>query len=108
VAVEVVWSPAALARMIEVRAFAARDQPAAAERLAMRVTAIAQLLQEHPQLGRATGEAGVRELLIGGTPFSLVYRLMGGQAVILRSAMEAGNRKRPIPSGRPAPRVARW
>ncbi|HET9785064.1 MAG TPA: type II toxin-antitoxin system RelE/ParE family toxin [Terriglobales bacterium] len=82
-AVEVVWSPAALARLREVRAYVARDRPAAAEHLALRITAIAQLLQEHPQLGRATGEADVRELIIGGTPFSLLYRLMGRRAVIL-------------------------
>lgn len=59
------------------------DKPAAAERLALRITAIAQLLHEHPQLGRATGETDIRELIIGGTPFSLLYRLVGRQVVIL-------------------------
>ena len=38
--VEIVWSPLALARLREMRAYVARDKPEAAERLATRIAAV--------------------------------------------------------------------
>lgn len=77
---EIVWSP--LARLEEIRAFVARDKPLAAERLATRIVVVVETLKEHPYLGRAGSEPGVRELIIGGTPYSILYRVRGNSVTI--------------------------
>ena len=63
--VEIVWSPLARARLEEIRAFVAQDKPIAAERLALRIVAVVEALRNHPYLGRAGAEPGIRELVIG-------------------------------------------
>ncbi len=62
------WSPLALARLQEIRAFVALDKPDAAERLATRIVSVIEALRIHPYLGRVGPERGIRELIIGGTP----------------------------------------
>ena len=81
--VEVVWSPLALARLAEIRAYVALDKPDAAARLAARIVAMVETLREHPYLGRAGAEPGIRELVIGGTPYIVLYRVRGNRLVIL-------------------------
>jgi plasmid stabilization system protein ParE len=75
VPVEVVWSVLALSRLQEIRAFVGQDKPEAAARLATRIVAVVENLREHPYLGRAGAEAGSRELVIGGTPYVVLYRV---------------------------------
>lgn len=70
---EIVWSPLARARLQEIRAFVAQDKPDAAERLATRIVALVEALKNHPHLGRAGSEPGIRELVIGGTPYIVLY-----------------------------------
>ncbi len=65
--VEIVWSPLARARLQEIRAYVARDKPDAAGRLATRIVTVVEALRNHPHLGRAGAEPGIRELVIGGT-----------------------------------------
>ena len=72
---EIVWSPLALARLQEIRAFIALDKPDAAERLATRIVSVVEALRIHPYLGRVGPEPGIRELIIGGTPYSILYRI---------------------------------
>ncbi|HEY2548568.1 MAG TPA: type II toxin-antitoxin system RelE/ParE family toxin [Candidatus Acidoferrum sp.] len=79
---EIIWSPLALARLQEIRAFVALDRPIAAERLATRIVAVVETLKEHPYLGRTGTEPGVRELIIGGTPYSILYRVRGNRVTI--------------------------
>lgn len=81
---EVVWSPPALARLQEIRAFVALDKPEAAERLAIRIVAVAEALRVHPYLGRATSERGLRELVVGNLPYVILYRVRANKVVILR------------------------
>jgi toxin ParE1/3/4 len=83
VPVEIVWSPLARVRLEEIRAFVAQDKPVAAERLAMRIVAVVEALRIHPYLGRAGAEPGIRELVMGGTPYLILYRLRGKRVVIL-------------------------
>jgi toxin ParE1/3/4 len=80
--IEIVWSPLALARLQEIRAYVALDNPAAAERLATRIVTVVEALRNHPRLGRAGSEPGVRELVIGGTPYVILYRLRGDRVII--------------------------
>jgi len=75
VPVEIVWSPLAISRLQQIRAYVVQDKPEAAERLAMRIVAIVETLRNHPHLGRAGSKAGNRELVIGGTPYVVGYNL---------------------------------
>ena len=80
--VEIVWSPLARSRLQEIRAYVARDKSDAAERLATRIVAVVEVLRDHPRLGRAGAEPGVRELVIGGTPYIVVYRVQRNRVTI--------------------------
>ncbi|MGA8153067.1 MAG: type II toxin-antitoxin system RelE/ParE family toxin [Terriglobales bacterium] len=80
--VEIVWSMLAPSRLQEIRAFVARDKPEAAARLAIRIVAVVENLREHPYIGRAGAEPGIRELVIGGTPYVVLYRVQAGRVVI--------------------------
>lgn len=79
---EIVWSPLAVARLQEIRAFVALDKPGAAERLATRIVSVVEALRIHPYLGRIGPEPGIRELIIGGTPYSILYRVRANRLVI--------------------------
>ncbi len=80
--VEIVWSALARTRLREIRAYVARDKPEAAERLAMRIVAMVESLRNQPYLGRVGAEAGIRELVIGSTPYIVLYRVQGQRVVI--------------------------
>jgi toxin ParE1/3/4 len=82
VPLEIVWSPLARARLREIRAYAARDQPQAAERLAIRIVAVVEALRDHPYMGRVGAEPGIRELVIGGTPYIVLYRGRGQLVIV--------------------------
>jgi toxin ParE1/3/4 len=82
VPVEIVWSPLARARLQEMRAYVARDKPDAAAKLATRIVSLVEALREHPYLGRAGSEHGVRELVVGGTPYLIFYRVQGERVTI--------------------------
>ncbi len=79
---EIVWSPLARARLQEIRAYVAKDKPDAAERLATRIVAVVEALRNHPHLGRAGADPGIRELVIGGTPYIVLYRVQGKRVTI--------------------------
>jgi toxin ParE1/3/4 len=80
--VEVVWSSLALARLQEIRAFVAWGKPDAAARLATRIVSVVEALRIHPYLGRVGPEPGIRELIIGGTPYSILYCVRANRLVI--------------------------
>ena len=90
--VEIVWSPLALARLQEIRAYVARDKPDAAERLATRIVAVVDALRNHPRLGRPGTEPGIRELVIGGTPYIVLYGIRG-QRIIISTIWHGAQRK---------------
>lgn len=72
----------------------ALDNPAAAERLATRIVAVVEALRHHPYLGRAGAEPGIRELVIGGTPYIVLYRLRG-KRVTINTIWHAAQSKEP-------------
>lgn len=53
----------------------ARDDPQAAIAQGDRVMACLDHLPQHPELGREGRVKGTRELVVGGTPFIVVYRI---------------------------------
>lgn len=83
----------ARARLGEIRAYVARDKPGAAERLATRIVAVVEALRTHPYLGRAGAEPGMRELVIGGTPFVILYRVQP-RRIIVSTVWHGAQRKK--------------
>ena len=79
---------------MEIRAYVAKDKPEAAERLATRIVAVVEALRNHPHLGRAGREPGIRELVIGGTPYIVVYRVRG-KRVTISTIWHGAQRKHP-------------
>ena len=91
-AVEIVWYAPARARLQEIRAYVALHKPEAAERLATRIVAVVETLRSHPHLGRAGAEPALRELIIGGTPYVILYRLRG-QRITIATIWHTAQRK---------------
>lgn len=79
---EILWSPLARKRLREIRDYVARDKPGAAERLAIRIVAAVDMLRHYPHIGRTGIEAGVRELVIGKTPYIVVYEIKADSITI--------------------------
>jgi toxin ParE1/3/4 len=92
VPVEIVWSALARSRLREIRAFIARDKPEAAERLATRIVAMVEALRNHPRLGRIGAEPGIRELVIGSTPYIILYNVEG-QRITISTIWHAAQRR---------------
>jgi toxin ParE1/3/4 len=80
---KIVWSHLARARLQEIRAYVELDKPDAAGRLATRIVSLVEALKEHPYIGRAGSEPGVRELVVGGTPYIVFYRVRAKRVTIL-------------------------
>lgn len=72
---EVIWSRRALFRLREIHAYVAADKPGAADRLSSRIVSVVAALSKYPYLGRAGAEPEVRELVIGGTPYIVLYKV---------------------------------
>jgi toxin ParE1/3/4 len=82
VPLEIIWSPLARARLREIHAYIAQDNPDAAERITTRIAAELEALRQYPYLGRAGAERDVRELVISGTPYVALYRVRGERITI--------------------------
>lgn len=48
----------------------------------MRIVAVVEALRNHPRMGRVGAEPGVRELVIGGTPYIVLYGVERDRVVI--------------------------
>jgi toxin ParE1/3/4 len=48
----------------------------------MRIVAMVEGLRNHPHLGRAGAEPGIRELVIGNTPYVVLYRVQDQRVII--------------------------
>lgn len=78
------WHEDAVRDLSALRAYIARDNPAAAGRVAAAILERARLLREHPLLGRAGRIHTTRELVVSGTPYTLVYLPEADRLTILR------------------------
>jgi len=94
VPLEIVWSPRARARLQEIRDYVARDKPDAAKRLGARIVAVVEVLRNHPFIGRAGTEPGIRELVIGGTPYVVFYRVRA-KRITINTIWHGAQAKRP-------------
>jgi addiction module RelE/StbE family toxin len=70
---KVIWSPTAERDLDAIWEFIAKDNPDAADRMIERLRTVADVLLDHPQLGRAGRITLTREFVVAGTPYILVY-----------------------------------
>lgn len=81
----IIWSPEAIGDLISLRAYIAKDDPAAAQRVVQRILHdVERLLPKSPHIGRPGRVPGTRELVVPRTPYIVPYRLRGGTIQILR------------------------
>jgi toxin ParE1/3/4 len=81
--VNIVWSPRAIEHLAHARAHIARDNPAAASRIATALLDAVERLAELPHLGRSGRVAGTRELVVPRTPYVIAYRMLGDRLEII-------------------------
>ena len=70
------WSVEALADLSSLHAFIAKDNPNAAQKVAMTIVASVETnLPDNPHIGRQGRVNGTRELVITHTPYIVPYRI---------------------------------
>lgn len=79
----IVWSPRAINHLTALRAYIARENPAAASRIAVSILAAVNRLAELPNIGRPGRVAGTRELVIPDTPYVIPYRVRGDRLEVI-------------------------
>jgi toxin ParE1/3/4 len=81
--VTIVWSARAIEHLAHLRAYIARDNPKAANRIAGTLLEAVERLAELPNLGRTGRVAGTRELVVPGTPYVVPYRLRADRLEVI-------------------------
>ena len=79
----IVWSPRAIEHLSHLRAYIARDNPKAANRIASALLEAVERLAELPNLGRPGRVAGTRELVVPSTPHVVPYRLRADRLEVI-------------------------
>ena len=87
------WSRRALADLLAIRAYIARDKPRAAVRVATRLRESVKRLEMAPESGRLGRIPGTRELVVPGLPYIFPYRITNKRIQIL--AVLHGNQQWP-------------
>jgi len=82
---KVLWSPEAIQDLTALQSYIAQDNPAAAQRVALRIIeTVEHLLPDNPHMGRPGRVPGTRELVIPRTPYIVPYRVHRHALEILR------------------------
>ena len=88
---EIRFADAALADIESIRDYIAKDNPAAANRMAVAIVAAVDRLEMNPRAGRVGVVPGTFELIV--RPYIVVYEIMRMEVVVLRVWHE--RRRRP-------------
>jgi len=80
----VVWTESAISDLISIREYIERDNPEAAERVALSILNSVEMLESNPKIGRLGRVTGTRELVIAKYPYIIPYRIRGQQVELLR------------------------
>jgi len=80
----IVWTAPALSDLQALRAYIARDQPSAAAQQVENILAAIGGLVRFPESGRPGRRTGIRELVIGRTPYIVAYCSRGDAIQVLR------------------------
>ena len=91
---QIVWSPLARARLNEIRSYVALDKPDAAERLVTRIVSMVEVLRQFPHAGRTGAKPGLRELVVGGTPYIILYQVQP-RRILISTIWHGAQRREP-------------
>jgi toxin ParE1/3/4 len=69
------WTRRSIRSLEALAEYIAKDRPSAAARMVERIRDTVDHLAENPDLGRVGRVPGTRELIVGGTPFIVPYRI---------------------------------
>ncbi len=72
---QIKWFKDAVADLVEIRDYIARDKPDAAGNAARRIKSEVDRLREYPGMGKPGRVEGTRELIISGFPYIIPYRV---------------------------------
>ena len=79
------WTRRAERDLNEIAAYIGQDSPAAAARVILElIDQVESLLPERPAVGRPGRVLGTRELVIGGLPYVIAYRVRERDIEVLR------------------------
>ena len=70
------FSKRSIRRLSSIQAYVAKDSPAAAARVAVRIVETAMRLEHFPLLGRLGQKPGWREVIVPGLPYIIPYRIV--------------------------------
>jgi toxin ParE1/3/4 len=81
----ILWAPQAKDDLASLESYIAADNPAAAQRMALRIVRnVAVLLSDNPSIGRSGRVPGTRELVVPRTPYIVPYRIRANAIEVLR------------------------
>ena len=78
------WLDLAVDDLADIADYIACDNPDAAQRMVSRLWSAVGSLATQPEMGRPGRVFGTRELIVGGTPFIVPYRIIKSEIQILR------------------------
>jgi toxin ParE1/3/4 len=82
--VHIRWTKGAKQNLKQVEDYIAQDNPRAAIDTVLKIVKSIEALADHPAMGKAGRIFNTRELIIGGTPYIVPYRVKEGHIEILR------------------------
>jgi len=88
----IIWSQNAITNLIAIRDYIAKENSSAASSVAAKILEAGNALEVFPNRGRASQMTDVRELVIVGTPYILIYRVLDHSVEILTVWHSAQNR----------------
>jgi len=77
------WTRRALARLDQIGAYIAQDNPEAAARVISRIVTAVDALAEQPAMGRAGRLKSTRELVLADIPYIIAYRVTDSHVDVL-------------------------
>lgn len=78
------WHEDAIRDLTALRQFITQDNPQAAQRIADKILERTTLLKAHPLLGKVGRLHGTREIVVTGTPYTLIYLPRADDLTVLR------------------------
>ena len=92
----IVFSPDAVADVERLRTFVDQTNPGAAQRAMARIFEAIDRVQEFPDLGMPTGDAGIRQIVIrfGASGYILLYAILAETADIIITRIWHGREAR--------------
>lgn len=89
---KIVWASGAVRSLLAIRQYIESDNPLAACQVASKIKQAVRNLETFPHAGRPGMRDGTRELIIGGLPYVVVYRV-GTSAVYIARVLHTSQQR---------------